>query len=441
MRDKILKNKHAKWLLVIISITLVILLASIFSDSIGTYFTKDDMSVEKENDAHVRIQLVYAFQNSQWNDAVESIIAAFEKENPDILIDFQINYEDEVYEDVLNKLNARGELGDIVQLKTPFFYAASGVLAPVDAEVSDLVNSKYIYDDQVYGVGAIGSTVGVVYNKTLFDSLGLSEPKTYGEFLNICSTLKENSKTPIIVGGKDLWHMEFWVNHFLRMDILQNDSDWLKKCENGTVDWEDEYPGQMLNHLYDLFNSGYVDSNWMYTSDSSLPYIMSQGDAGMMYTGSWVISQIQELNPDMELGWFYLPDESGNIIVGENQDVFWAVTKECGDDELKYQSAMKFLEFFYTSEEYQNICNKMNAIYSTTKPISYESSSYIQKEVITEFYSYQDHITTYLGNENTPEGFEKKFLSLVIEMINSEKDIDAYQKLCEQYWKQYMEEN
>lgn len=439
MRAKILKKKHVKWLIILIGVALIFLLISIFTDLFDSSF-KDREKASVSEEGNIRIQLVYAFQNAQWNQAVESVIAAFEEENPDILIEYQINYEDEVYEDVLNKLNARGELGDIVQIKTPYFYAASDLLAPIDQEVSELGFSNYIYNNQVYAVGAIGSTVGVVYNKTLFNELGLTEPKTYQEFLNICSVLKENGKTPIIVGGKDLWHMEFWVNHFLRMDILQYDADWLMKCKAGTVSWEDEYPEDMFEHLYELFNSGYVDSNWRYTSDSSLPYIMSQGNSGMMYTGSWAVSQIQDLNPEMEIGWFYLPDEYGNVIVGENRDVFWSVTKECGQDENKYKAAMKFLEFFYTSDEYEIICNQMNALYSTVKPVSYEESSETQKEVIAEFYSYENHNTSYLGNQDTPEGFEKKFLSLFIEMVNSEKDLNKYQTLCHQYWQQYMEE-
>jgi raffinose/stachyose/melibiose transport system substrate-binding protein len=106
------------------------------------------------------IEFVYAYQNASWNQAIESVIAAFEEANPDIKVNYQISYEDVVYEDVLNKRNARGELGDIIQIKTPYFYATTDVLAPISEEVSDLVFSKYEYNGQVYAVGAIGSTVG-----------------------------------------------------------------------------------------------------------------------------------------------------------------------------------------------------------------------------------------------------------------------------------------
>ena len=42
----------------------------------------------------------------------------FEKKYPNIKVNYEVNYEDKVYEDILIKKIARNELGDIVQLKT-----------------------------------------------------------------------------------------------------------------------------------------------------------------------------------------------------------------------------------------------------------------------------------------------------------------------------------
>lgn len=433
-----MKKNSVKWIISGAGLALILIIVSLFSDTISSYFNNTNQA-QTDTENIIEISLVYAYQNAQWNQAVESVIAAFEDENPNIIINYQINYEDEVYEDVLNKLNARGELGDIVQVKTPDFYAESGVLAPISDEVSKLVFSKYKYNDEVYAVGAIGSTVGIAYNKTLFNKLGLTEPKTYEEFLDTCEVIKQNGDTPIIVGGEDLWHMEFWVNHFLRTDILKYDSEWLNKCKSGTVTWNDNVAVNMFDHLEELFNSGYIDSNWQYTSDASLPYLMSQNNVGMVYTGSWIISQIQELNPEIEIGWFYLPDEQGDVIVGENRDVFWAVTKECGEDQEKYDAAMKFLEFFYTSNKYTEICENMNALYSTKSIVSYENSSDSQKDVIADFNLYTNHITSYIGNEDTPQGFEKKFLSIILETIKGEMEKEEALQLCDEYWNKYLE--
>ena len=80
---------------------------------------------------------------------------------------------------------------------------------------------KYTYDvgGKTYAVGAVESTSGIIYNKEIFERYGLSVPQTYQDFLNICKTLKSKGIDPIGVGGSDLWHMEYWVNHFFRTDV------------------------------------------------------------------------------------------------------------------------------------------------------------------------------------------------------------------------------
>ena len=45
----------------------------------------------------------------------------------------------------------------------------------------------------------------IYYNRDLFDKLGLKEPETYDEFLNICETLKSNNVIPIAFGNRDKW--------------------------------------------------------------------------------------------------------------------------------------------------------------------------------------------------------------------------------------------
>lgn len=54
-------------------------------------------------------------------------------------MNYEVNYLDKVYEDILIKKIARDELGDIVQLKTPGMYASSDTLGEISDEVTDLV--------------------------------------------------------------------------------------------------------------------------------------------------------------------------------------------------------------------------------------------------------------------------------------------------------------
>lgn len=108
-------------------------------------------------------------------------------------------------------------MGDVIQIKTPGRYTKEGLLAPLPEQLGNLLDDTYACGDEVYGLLAVGHTNGILYNRTIFERYGLEKPKTYGEFLQICETLRGHGVTPIGVAGAELWHLEFWVNHFFAM--------------------------------------------------------------------------------------------------------------------------------------------------------------------------------------------------------------------------------
>ena len=301
------------------------------------------------------INLVYAYQNNQWNSCIEEVIRRFEEANPHIDVQYKIRYEDSVYEDLLYKLAARDELGDIVQIKEPYAWAESGLIAPLPHSLTQQVGTTCAVNGKTYGVCALGTTTGIVYNKEIFADLNLSIPQNYEEFLNLCQTLKENGITPLGVGGKDLWHFEYWLNHFLRADVLSVEPDFLAQCYTGQRDWNDPLITQLLTHFNDLFRLGYVDQSWPSTPDGALAYHMAEKQVAMVFSGPWLASDALNIDPTLDLGWFYVPNTAGCVVAGESLDVFWTVTENCAQDAERYEAAVAFLNYFFSTEVYEEI--------------------------------------------------------------------------------------
>lgn len=142
----------------ILIIVTIIVLVSVLAALCGTLFydsmrNREAAKKDKEDDENqVEIELVYAYQNPQWNSAIEATVRNFEELYPNIKVNYEVNYLDKVYEDILIKKIARDELGDIVQLKTPGMYASSDTLGEISDEVTDLVKYTYDVDGKVYGV-------------------------------------------------------------------------------------------------------------------------------------------------------------------------------------------------------------------------------------------------------------------------------------------------
>ncbi len=390
----------------------------------------------------VTIKFVYAFQNAQWNSQIEDLIGRFEDENPDIKIDYTTHYEDTVYENFLNKLIARDELGDVLQLKMPYSYVNEGYIAELPENVRTLVTDDNLYyvNDTPYALGAVNTTSGVLYNKEIFESLGLTIPSNYDEFINICETLKANGQKAIGCAGVELWHMEYLLNHYFRSDVLSKDPDWLKKCARGECSWNDEEIYNMFSHMKNLFEQGYVEENWLSVKDGSLPYMMSHGDIAMIYTGPWTAKIVASMDNKVETGWFYLPDDDGNIYIDENKDTYFAITSSCAEDEKKLEAACKFLEFIYEENNYEEL---YRGIYSfpTTDNTKLENLSGIEEQIYSGFENNENHIYGFIGNEDTPEGFENDMLIEISNMLSNKQSIETTMQNCEILWDKYEAED
>ena len=387
------------------------------------------------------ITLVYAYQNNQWSACIEEVIRRFEEANPHIDVQYRIHYEDSVYEDMLYKLAARDELGDVMQIKEPYAWAESGLIAELPASLTDKVGTTCTVGGKTYGVCALGTTTGVVYNKAIFDRLGLSVPKTYGEFLDLCDRLKAEGITPLGVAGKDLWHFEYWLNHFLRADVLSAEPDFLAQCSAGQRDWNDPLITKLLTDLNDLFRLGYVDEGWPSTQDGALAYHMAEGQVAMVFSGPWLASGAQGLDPSLELGWFYVPNAEGVTVAGESLDVFWTVTKDCAADPARYEAAVAFLDFFYSEGVYEEVYSNM-AGFSTLTDSSRDQTP--QEGVAAQSALARQQadlrIHGYVGDENTPPGFEKKLLTLLSRMCAGELTVAETQALASRYWDECLEQ-
>ncbi len=424
-----MKHNIWRWSIAIAVILSVVLAAVLI--------LRDRPKAETAEDKDITVNLVYAFQNRQWSACVEEVVRQFEDAHPGIHIAYEIQYEDEVYEDTLTKLVARDELGDIVQLKEPVRFAKNGLLAPLPEALCQQVDSVCRVDGTPYAAAALGVTTGVVYNKALFRDLGLDPPASYEEFLSLCAALRRQGVTPLGVGGRDLWHLEHWMNHFLRSDVLSREPDFLALCKTGERDWGDPLITRMLEHTSQLFRRGYVDSNWINTPDAALSYHLAEGEVAMVFSGPWLIRDALALDPSLELGWFYVPSEAGQVVAGESVDVFWAVSAGCARDPDRYEAACAFLEFFYSEEVYEQVCAAMAGFSTLTDKTrgQYEASPAIGE--MAEARAGADlRFTAYVGDENTPPGFEKRLLELLVRLCQGELSVSEAQALCAECWEE-----
>jgi raffinose/stachyose/melibiose transport system substrate-binding protein len=151
---------------------------------------------------------------------------------------------------------------------------------------------------------------GVVYNKDIFDELGLSIPKNFEEFLAVCEKIKASGVTPVFMPYKDNWAANIWPAAAFANFVAKSDPTFFDDLNSNKKKWSDIPEFQtFLQQQYDVYKQGYTNADVL--SDS---YDMAVGkflnkEVAMMFMGDWLIEGVLKQDPNMRLGVFPIPSE------------------------------------------------------------------------------------------------------------------------------------
>lgn len=388
---------------------------------------------EGDGSGKTELTIMFAGGDQSWKKAVNDVADKFMEANDDIELKLEPSGSG-VYDDFLKTKDAVGEFGDVVELKSTKTYAQSGKIIELPESITSKIETPIVIDDKVYGVPTVVNTQGIIYNKKIFDELNLEEPENYAEFLEICQKIKDSGVDPLVVGASDLWHMGFWVNGFFRNDVVNTNPDFLKQRTEGKVSWTDAEPTKMMEDTKELFDKGYVQDGFMSTADSQTAAILTSGTAAMLFSGPWMFSQLEEADADYEYGFFFLPNEDGELNVFSDNGSAWSISEECAADEKKYEAAQKFLEFFYSKDVYTEAVQTMNAIPATKERITYEASD-VQMNLIATFQDENTKKWTHqIGDMDTPDGFRDFMYKTVQNVILGQTSVEKAMEDLDAEW-------
>ncbi|WP_240271604.1 ABC transporter substrate-binding protein [Paenibacillus timonensis] len=151
---------------------------------------------------------------------------------------------------------------------------------------------------------------GVVYNKDIFDDLGLSIPKNFDEFLAVCEKIKASGVTPVFMPYKDNWSANIWPAAAFANFVSKTDPTFFDELNSNKKKWSDIPEFQtFLQQQYEVYKQGYTNADVL--SDS---YDMAVGkflnkEVAMMFMGDWLIEGVLQQDPNMRLGVFPIPSE------------------------------------------------------------------------------------------------------------------------------------
>jgi raffinose/stachyose/melibiose transport system substrate-binding protein len=176
--------------------------------------------------ADVELQMFHRWPNAPFKPYIDSVIADFEAANPGIRIvtDQVLN---DAYKDKIRVVLGSANTPDV-------FFAWSGewafniARAGRSMDLGPLLEANpdwaqnivaeqiepFTMDGTVYGLPWQMDGKAIFYNKRIFEELGLTEPQTFGELMQVCGTLQNAGHTPILFGSRAPWAISHYIGTF-----------------------------------------------------------------------------------------------------------------------------------------------------------------------------------------------------------------------------------
>lgn len=221
-------------------------------------------------------------------------------------------------------------------------YPLTDAYAEYDWPVYDFAKERVTFGGEIVGIPNDIETLGVFYNSTLFDDLGIPQPASVNDLMAACETLKENDVIPIAVSDQEGWQ----GGHLLSMVLSsQIGSDALKAIIDGESSWDSPEVVQALTALKDFNDNGCFTPSPAAVSYDNANALFYSGQAAMNPTGSWLV-QDTERNVDFEVGYipFPAPDGPGIFSGGLGAGLFISANS------TKHEAALEFLNYTMTQE-------------------------------------------------------------------------------------------
>lgn len=165
------------------------------------------------------------------------------------------------------------------------------------------------YNGKQYAVSQGMDLLGTYYNKSLFQKAGItSEPQNWDEFLADCAKLKAAGITPITMGDKDSYVMQFGLYQIAANVVYPGNTDIDKNIQAGTGSFSKSNWSKAISMYKDLYDKGYIESNSLGLSSAQAIQNFIDGKAAMILDGDWDYNAVTAKGAaDFERGYMPLP--------------------------------------------------------------------------------------------------------------------------------------
>ncbi len=319
-------------------------------------------------------QTTLSFLSWQNETVMQPIIDAFQAANPDIKIDFIYAPPVNDYLQKFRMMVTSGELPDI------FVTCAENKAEVMDnnlakdlssmAVMSRLSNAnKNTYTASNGSVVAFAPDAwiaGIFYNEKLLSDNSISVPANYKEYMDSMAKLKAAGVQPWVFHKGNLYDP---LQGYVATETIAKDASFDAKANAGELKYADGWskPLELWNN--DYVKNGYIPEESLGLDGDQALDAFINGHAAYTIGATWVVSTIDQKNPDMKYGmlpWFGV-DSDEKWCTGA-AGVGWSINSASKHPD----EAQKFLDFLAsddTLKQFQQLTGGLLAISGIDYPM------------------------------------------------------------------------
>lgn len=297
-------------------------------------------------------------QYSSWGSKSEinilkPILDNFEKENPDIKIDFM--HIPQNYFQKLHLLFASNTAPDVVFINNIYLsvYANAGLLE--DLTNTDLINENFYkkaldamtYKGKIYAIPRDISNLVIFYNKNIFDEKKIKYPDkntTFNDFLIMSQKLTDKQK--------GIFGISFEEDPIFYLPYLMSEGGGILSDDGNNIIINSKESQKAINFYSDLRNKYHVAPTNSETASLTMAQMFLQGKLAMHLSGRWLVPKYREA---AEFDWDIAPfpkGTNGSIVPLDASG--WAISSKSKHKKeamqlVKYLSSKESLQKFSKS--------------------------------------------------------------------------------------------
>lgn len=303
----------------------------------------------------------------------EALIEAFEAENPDISVTLQTRPNGGEGDNIVKTRLSTDEMADVFVYNTGSLFQAlnpDSTLVemsdqPWAGDLDDQFVSTVSTDNGMYG-NAWGSTFGggILYNKAVYEDLGLEVPETWDDFMANNEIIAEAGLDPVIQTYGSTYTSQLFVLADFG-NVLTVDPEWADKYTANDRSYTEPPAFSGFQHHEEVAKADYFNEDFASATDTDGAAMLAEGTGVHYPMQSSLIAQIRQNSPDavQDIGFFAMPAEDGadtTAAIWQAAGLYVPKTTEGQERE----AALSFIEFVTSDAG----CDVMNELLSPAGP-------------------------------------------------------------------------